>query len=194
MWGDNRNTVTSAAWPAPTGRPDPDVWFELEVAPVVNDADLRDRRRATAPDPAVAGDAADVHAGGGERRAGHRAGRGRHGHASGRRLVRLRLSPDARRSGDRHVRARRTSTPATAGRSRSRRWSRPISCTTPARRPTTITNNASVSGRRKRSRSDRTTLRARTTERRSRCADLAIDSFTVARTRRRSSSSAGVRT
>ena len=34
-WGDNRNTVTSAAWPA--GRPDPDVWFELEVAPVVNE-------------------------------------------------------------------------------------------------------------------------------------------------------------
>ena len=48
LWGDNRNTVTSAAWPAPTGRPDPDVWFELEVAPVVNDADLSvyEERRA----------------------------------------------------------------------------------------------------------------------------------------------------
>jgi hypothetical protein len=31
LWGDNRNTVTSANWPA--GRPDPDVFFESEVSP-----------------------------------------------------------------------------------------------------------------------------------------------------------------
>jgi len=55
LWGDNRNTVTSAAWPAPTGRPDPDVWFELETAPVVNDADLS-VSKSDAPDPAVAGE------------------------------------------------------------------------------------------------------------------------------------------
>ena len=54
-WGDNRNTVTSAAWPAPTGRPDPDVWFELEVAPVVNNADLA-ISKTDSPDPAVAGE------------------------------------------------------------------------------------------------------------------------------------------
>jgi uncharacterized repeat protein (TIGR01451 family) len=53
-WGDNRNTVTSAAWPAPTGRPDPDVWFELEVAPVVNDADLS-IEKSDSPDPVIAG-------------------------------------------------------------------------------------------------------------------------------------------
>ena len=51
-WGDNRNTVTSAAWPA--GRPDPDVWFELETAPVVNDADLS-IAKSDSPDPVVAG-------------------------------------------------------------------------------------------------------------------------------------------
>lgn len=31
LWGDNRNTVTNANWPA--GRPDPDVFFETEAAP-----------------------------------------------------------------------------------------------------------------------------------------------------------------
>lgn len=55
LWGDNRNTVTSAAWPAPAGRPDPDVWFELEEAPVVNDADLS-IEKSDSPDPAVAGE------------------------------------------------------------------------------------------------------------------------------------------
>ena len=31
LWGDNRNTITNANWPA--GRPDPDVFFESEAAP-----------------------------------------------------------------------------------------------------------------------------------------------------------------
>ena len=31
LWGDNRNTVTNANWPS--GRPDPDVFFESEAAP-----------------------------------------------------------------------------------------------------------------------------------------------------------------
>lgn len=31
LWGDNRNTVVNANWPA--GRPDPDVFFETEAAP-----------------------------------------------------------------------------------------------------------------------------------------------------------------
>ena len=31
MWGDDRNTITNATWP--TGRPDPDVFFESEKAP-----------------------------------------------------------------------------------------------------------------------------------------------------------------
>lgn len=39
LWGDNRNTVTNAAWPA--GRPDPDIFFDAfagpsNVAPVVS--------------------------------------------------------------------------------------------------------------------------------------------------------------
>jgi hypothetical protein len=31
LWGDNRNTVTNTTWP--TGRPDPDVFFESEAVP-----------------------------------------------------------------------------------------------------------------------------------------------------------------
>ena len=31
LWGDNRNTITNANWPS--GRPDPDVFFESEAAP-----------------------------------------------------------------------------------------------------------------------------------------------------------------
>ena len=52
LWGDNRNTVTSTNWPA--GRPDPDVWFESEVAPVVNTADL-ELTKSDNPDPVLAG-------------------------------------------------------------------------------------------------------------------------------------------
>jgi len=41
VWGDNRNIVTTAAWPAPNGRPDPDVFFDVfpgpsNLAPVVS--------------------------------------------------------------------------------------------------------------------------------------------------------------
>jgi hypothetical protein len=41
LWGDNRNIVFTAAWPAPAGRPDPDVFFDVlpgptNVAPVVS--------------------------------------------------------------------------------------------------------------------------------------------------------------
>jgi hypothetical protein len=32
LWGDNRNTITNANWPS--GRPDPDVFFESEAAPI----------------------------------------------------------------------------------------------------------------------------------------------------------------
>jgi uncharacterized repeat protein (TIGR01451 family) len=53
LWGDNRNTVTSVAFPA--GRPDPDVFFEFEEAPVVNDADLS-IEKSDSPDPVVAGE------------------------------------------------------------------------------------------------------------------------------------------
>jgi uncharacterized repeat protein (TIGR01451 family) len=53
LWGDNRNTVVSANWPL--GRPDPDVWFDSQPAPVVNDADLRIEKSDT-PDPVVAGE------------------------------------------------------------------------------------------------------------------------------------------
>jgi uncharacterized repeat protein (TIGR01451 family) len=53
LWGDNRNTVVSPAFPA--GRPDPDVFFEFEEAPVVNDADLS-IEKSDAPDPVVAGE------------------------------------------------------------------------------------------------------------------------------------------
>lgn len=52
LWGDNRNTVTSTNWPA--GRPDPDVFFESEVAPVVNTADL-EIAKTDNPDPVLAG-------------------------------------------------------------------------------------------------------------------------------------------
>jgi uncharacterized repeat protein (TIGR01451 family) len=53
LWGDNRNTVTSVNFPA--GRPDPDVFFEFEPAPVVNDADLS-IEKSDSPDPVVAGE------------------------------------------------------------------------------------------------------------------------------------------
>ena len=53
LWGDNRNTLTTTAFPA--GRPDPDVFFELEVAPVVNDVDL-EIQKSDNPDPVVAGE------------------------------------------------------------------------------------------------------------------------------------------
>lgn len=53
LWGDNRNIVTNAAFPA--GRPDPDVYFELEVAPVVNDVDL-EVAKDDSVDPVVAGE------------------------------------------------------------------------------------------------------------------------------------------
>ena len=52
LWGDNRNTVTSVAWPA--GRPDPDVFFESEPAPVVNNADL-EISKTDSPDPVLVG-------------------------------------------------------------------------------------------------------------------------------------------
>jgi hypothetical protein len=44
LWGDNRNTVTNTAWP--TGRPDPDVFFESESVPAGPPATL-----TLAPDP-----------------------------------------------------------------------------------------------------------------------------------------------
>jgi uncharacterized repeat protein (TIGR01451 family) len=53
-WGDNRTTIFTAAFPAPNGRLDPDVRFDAELAPVVNDADLS-IVKADAPDPVVAG-------------------------------------------------------------------------------------------------------------------------------------------
>jgi uncharacterized repeat protein (TIGR01451 family) len=53
LWGDNRNTLVTTAFP--NGRPDPDVFFELEVAPVVNDVDLEIEKSDT-PDPVVAGE------------------------------------------------------------------------------------------------------------------------------------------
>jgi len=53
LWGDNRNIVTNAAFPA--GRPDPDVYFELEEAPVVNDVDL-EVAKDDSVDPVVAGE------------------------------------------------------------------------------------------------------------------------------------------
>ena len=52
LWGDNRNTVTSTNFPA--GRADPDVFFESEVAPVVNTADL-EIAKTDNPDPVLAG-------------------------------------------------------------------------------------------------------------------------------------------
>jgi uncharacterized repeat protein (TIGR01451 family) len=52
LWGDNRNTLVTANWPG--GRPDPDVWFDSQPAPVVNDADLR-IDKSDAPDPVAAG-------------------------------------------------------------------------------------------------------------------------------------------
>ena len=53
LWGDNRTTLVTANWPG--GRPDPDVWFDSQPAPVVNDADLR-IEKSDAPDPVVAGE------------------------------------------------------------------------------------------------------------------------------------------
>jgi uncharacterized repeat protein (TIGR01451 family) len=53
LWGDNRNTLVTTAFP--NGRPDPDVFFELEVAPVVNDVDL-EIEKSDSPDPVVAGE------------------------------------------------------------------------------------------------------------------------------------------
>ncbi|MET0713440.1 MAG: post-COAP-1 domain-containing protein [Mycetocola sp.] len=44
LWGDNRNTITNTAWP--TGRPDPDVFFESERVPAGPPATL-----TLAPDP-----------------------------------------------------------------------------------------------------------------------------------------------
>lgn len=38
VWGDNRNTVTNTTWP--TGRPDPDVFFESEAVPAGNPTTL----------------------------------------------------------------------------------------------------------------------------------------------------------
>jgi uncharacterized repeat protein (TIGR01451 family) len=52
LWGDNRNTLVTANWPG--GRPDPDVWFDSQPAPVVNDADLR-IEKSDLPDPVAAG-------------------------------------------------------------------------------------------------------------------------------------------
>jgi len=53
LWGDNRTTLVTPNWPL--GRPDPDVWFDSQPAPVVNDADLR-IDKSDAPDPVVAGE------------------------------------------------------------------------------------------------------------------------------------------
>jgi uncharacterized repeat protein (TIGR01451 family) len=53
LWGDNRDTVIDAAFPL--GRPDPNVYFELEVAPVVNDVDL-EVSKSDSVDPVVAGE------------------------------------------------------------------------------------------------------------------------------------------
>ena len=52
LWGDNRNTLTTTNFPA--GRADPDVFFESEVAPIVNTADL-EITKSDNPDPVVAG-------------------------------------------------------------------------------------------------------------------------------------------
>lgn len=48
LWGDNRNTVVSAAFP--NGRPDPDVFFEYELAPGAN---LPPVCTGVSPDPAL---------------------------------------------------------------------------------------------------------------------------------------------
>ncbi|NIS35432.1 MAG: DUF11 domain-containing protein, partial [Actinobacteria bacterium] len=52
LWGDNRNTLTTTNFPA--GRPDPDVFFEAEAAPIVNEADLA-VTKSDDVDPVVAG-------------------------------------------------------------------------------------------------------------------------------------------
>ncbi len=52
LWGDNRNTLVTTNFPG--GRPDPDVWFDSQPAPVVNDADLR-IDKSDSPDPVLAG-------------------------------------------------------------------------------------------------------------------------------------------
>ena len=52
LWGDNRTTLTTTNFP--NGRPDPDVRFESEQAPIVNTADLR-VEKSDSPDPVVAG-------------------------------------------------------------------------------------------------------------------------------------------
>jgi uncharacterized repeat protein (TIGR01451 family) len=52
-WGDNQNTLVTANYPG--GRPDPDVFFDFQEAPVVNEADLR-ISKSDAPDPVVAGE------------------------------------------------------------------------------------------------------------------------------------------
>jgi uncharacterized repeat protein (TIGR01451 family) len=53
LWGDNRNTLVTVNFPG--GRPDPDVFFDAQVAPVVNDADLS-VVKSDFPDPVVAGE------------------------------------------------------------------------------------------------------------------------------------------
>jgi len=51
-WGDNRNILITPGFPG--GRPDPDVFYDSQPAPVVNDADLRIEKSDT-PDPVAAG-------------------------------------------------------------------------------------------------------------------------------------------
>ena len=53
LWGDNRNIMITTSFPG--GRADPDVYFELEVAPVVNDVDLA-VTKSDSVDPVVAGE------------------------------------------------------------------------------------------------------------------------------------------
>ncbi len=52
-WGDNRNILVTPNFPG--GRPDPDVFFDTQPAPIVNEADLT-ISKSDNPDPVIAGE------------------------------------------------------------------------------------------------------------------------------------------